>query len=91
MIRYFCKAKHRQRTLCPSCLELLRYITKRINECRLDEKNSSCFMCPDYCYIPDMRERTKTVMRFSAPRMIFFHPVLMLKHLRYLRKMHRHL
>jgi len=48
-------------------------------------------MCPDYCYIPDMRERTKTVMRFSAPRMIFFHPVLMLKHLRYLRKMHRHL
>ena len=91
MIRYFCKAKHRKKQLCGSCSELLRYIATRLNECRLDEKNSSCFMCPDYCYHPDMRKRIKMVMQFSAPHMILFHPVLMLKHLLHLRRLHRHL
>jgi len=91
MIRYFCKAKHRERDLCNSCSGLLQDITVRIDRCHLDEKISSCFMCPDYCYSPEMRTKIKAAMRFSAPRMLFRHPVLIFKHLRHLQKLHRHL
>jgi predicted amidophosphoribosyltransferase len=91
MIRYFCKAKHREGALCAACRELLRYITARLNECRLPEESSACFMCPDYCYKPEMRDRIKEVMRFSAPRILIRHPVLMFRHLNHLRKLHRQL
>ena len=91
MIRYFCKAKHRKRKLCASCSGLFQYITARIEECHLDEKTSSCFMCPDYCYNLEMRGKIKEVMRFSAPRILIRHPILIFKHLRHLQKLHRHL
>lgn len=91
MITYHCRKTHRQKQLCPSCSELLRYISSRLNECMLPEESSSCFMCPHYCYNPDMRERIRTVMRSAAPCILLKSPVLMLKHLLHLKKLHRHL
>ncbi|MCC7300057.1 MAG: nitrous oxide-stimulated promoter family protein [Verrucomicrobia bacterium] len=91
LIRLYCRAKHQKQPLCGSCAELLRYVTARLNECRLPEESSTCFMCPDYCYRSDVRESIREVMRFSAPRSLIHHPILMIKHLRHLRKLHRHL
>ena len=31
-------------------------------------------------YKPDMREKIRAVMRFSGPRMIFYHPVAAIRH-----------
>lgn len=90
LVSLFCEAKHRNPMLCESCAELLRYVTSRLNECPLDDEVSSCFMCPNYCYRPDMREKIKEVMRFSAPRILIHHPILMLNHLLHLRKLNRH-
>lgn len=90
MIQCHCKKKHRQKSLCSSCAELLRYVSARLNECRLPEERSACFMCPEYCYSAEMRERIRSVMRSSAPCMLARNPVLMVKHLLHLRKLHRH-
>ena len=41
-------------------------------------------LCPECaalnCYKPDMREKIRAVMRFSGPRMIFYHPVAAIRH-----------
>jgi hypothetical protein len=38
-------------------------------------------MCPVHCFKPEMREKIKTVMRFSGPLMIYRHPIIGLQHL----------
>ncbi|MFR0987431.1 MAG: nitrous oxide-stimulated promoter family protein [Frisingicoccus sp.] len=45
------------------------------------EKKTFCVNCRVHCYKPDMRERIRVVMRFSGPRMIFYHPGLAVWHL----------
>ena len=32
------------------------------------------------CYSPDMRVKIKEVMRYSGPRIMFYHPVMCIKH-----------
>lgn len=91
MIRCHCKKKHRQKTLCTSCTELLDYVSNRLKNCHLPAESSTCFMCPEYCYDADMRGKIRAVMRSSASYMLAKNPVLMVKHLLHLKKLHRHL
>jgi ribosomal protein L34E len=91
MICCHCRKKHRQKALCSSCGELLRYVSARLNECRLPQETSSCFLCPAYCYNSDMRTRIKPVMRSAAPYMLIRSPILMVKYLHHLKKLHRSL
>ena len=44
------------------------------------EGKSFCSNCRVHCYKPDMRQ-IRTVMRFSGPRMVFYHPVMAIRHL----------
>ena len=39
------------------------------------ESKTFCSNCRVHCYCPDMREKIRMVMRFSGPRMLFYHPV----------------
>lgn len=87
MIQIFCHKKHGTKAmknleaLCPECRQLADYVHTRIERCVFMETKSFCSFCKIHCYKPEMRERIKIVMRFSGPRMLFYHPLPAIKHL----------
>ena len=81
MIRLYCHRKEGNATLCPSCSELLAYAHKRLEHCRFGSTKHTCRKCPVHCYNPVMRERIRTIMRWSGPRMLLYHPIAAIKHL----------
>ena len=82
MIRLFCQKKHGAgRELCPECAALAAYACRRSDECPFMEQKTFCSSCRVHCYKPEMREKIREVMRFSGPRMIFYHPVMAVRHL----------
>ncbi len=81
MIHIYCKYHERNRKLCNECQQLLEYAHQRLNYCKFGERKPTCRKCPIHCYKPDMRYKMRKVMRFSGPRMIFFHPIMAIQHL----------
>jgi hypothetical protein len=82
MVDLFCKAQHGDRNgLCPECEELFEYALARLETCPFSTEKPTCAKCPVHCYKPVMRERIRTIMRYSGPRMLIHHPVLALHHL----------
>lgn len=63
------------------CKTLIEYVEKRIDSCPFVETKTYCNNCKVHCYKKEMRERIKDVMRYSGPRMIFHHPLILLDHL----------
>ncbi|MDO5035648.1 MAG: nitrous oxide-stimulated promoter family protein [Porphyromonas sp.] len=82
MIRLYCRRKEGNKSLCPECQELLAYAERRLELCRFGEDKPTCLKCPVHCYRPEMRERIREVMRWAGPRMLLYHPIAALKHLR---------
>ena len=82
MIRLYCHKKHgtKKDELCDECAELVSYAHLRSDKCPFIKTKTFCANCKVHCYNPRMREKIKEVMRFSGPRMIFYHPVLAIKH-----------
>lgn len=80
MIRIFCRSKHGGKELCPDCEQLMRYAILRSEKCPFQETKTFCSNCRVHCYRPEMREKIREVMRFSGPRMIFYHPVMAVRH-----------
>lgn len=82
MIGIYCRKKHgTKKGLCPRCRELLDYAAARSDRCPFMETKTFCSNCKVHCYRPDMRARIKEVMRFSGPRMIFYHPGMAPRHM----------
>lgn len=81
MILLYCKKNHKSKTLCPACEELSTYCHKRLSLCPFKEKKTFCSNCPIHCYDRIHKDKIREVMRFSGPRMLFYHPVLAIKHL----------
>lgn len=81
MVKLYCRAKHRKKTICCDCRELIDYSQKRLDSCRYGKFKPACGNCPVHCYKPVMRERAKEVMRYAGPRMIIFHPLDAVRHL----------
>lgn len=83
MISLYCRKNHRPENgeLCDGCRELVDYAKLRSEKCPFMENKTFCVNCRVHCYKPDMRERIRVVMRFSGPRMIFYHPGLAVWHL----------
>ena len=83
MIRLYCNKQHHTKkgTLCPDCAALEEYARHRSDVCPFMENKTFCANCKVHCYKPEMREKIRTVMRFSGPRMIFHHPVMAMRHL----------
>lgn len=81
MIALYCKKKHRCREgLCPTCTALRDYAFNRSDRCPFMETKTFCSNCKVHCYRPQMREQIRQVMRFCGPRMLFYHPVLAVRH-----------
>lgn len=81
MIILYCRKRHHGKDgLCPKCAELADYARHQTDRCPYMESKTFCSNCRTHCYRPEMRERIQTVMRFSGPRMIFYHPVLTVRH-----------
>lgn len=82
MIHLYCKKKHgTKKNLCPECEALLQYAMMRSEKCPFMETKTFCSNCRVHCYKADMRENIRRVMRFSGPRMIFYHPIMAVRHL----------
>ena len=81
MIRVYCKGQHgTKQGLCEDCAALERYAHLRSDRCPFMENKTFCSNCKVHCYKPEMRDRIRAVMRYSGPRMIFYHPVMALRH-----------
>lgn len=81
MIALYCKKKHGTRKeLCGDCAALEAYARQRSEKCPFMETKTFCSNCKVHCYRPDMREKIREVMRFSGPRMLFYHPVAAVRH-----------
>lgn len=82
MIKLYCKKQHHIKNgLCRECKELKEYAEQRSDKCPFMETKTFCSNCKVHCYKKDMREKIRQVMRFSGPRMIFYHPVMAISHL----------
>jgi hypothetical protein len=82
MVRMYCRDNHDVgKSLCPECSDLLSYAGQRLDACPLKPGKPSCLQCTVHCYRNEMRERVRTAMRYSGPRMVRRHPVLALLHL----------
>ncbi len=62
---------------------LLVYAMKKIDRCPMMTSKSFCSQCKIHCYEKKKRELIKQVMRYSGPRKLFKHPLLVLKHYYY--------
>ena len=82
MIKLYCNKKHGTKDeLCGECRELSEYACRRIDNCRFGASKGTCGTCKIHCYKPDMLEKISKVMRFSGPRMLYVHPMLVLRHI----------
>ena len=76
-----CQVGHDGPGLCGECRELLEYSLARLEHCKFGNAKTKCHKCHVHCYRPDMREKIRTVMRFSGPRMLLYHPLEALRYL----------
>lgn len=60
--------------------KFIEYVNARITHCPRMKEKTFCSKCPVHCYREDMRKQIKKVMKYSGPRMIFHHPLLVIKH-----------
>lgn len=75
MLKLYCRLKHDSHDkLCDECAELENYALARLDNCKFGEEKPACKECPIHCYKADKRNAMKNVMRFTGPRMIFYHP-----------------
>lgn len=81
MIELYCHDHHSFNGLCLECLSLIEYAQRRLEGCPFQEGKTTCAKCPVHCYSPDMREKIRTIMRYSGPRMLYKHPTAALWHL----------
>ncbi len=83
MIRLYCKKNHGliNGEMCQECKELVEYAKLRSEKCPFMKEKTFCANCKVHCYKPEKREKIRKVMRYSGPRMIFYHPILAMWHL----------
>ena len=81
MISLYCRKKHHHDGLCMECEALYAYAKKRISCCPFMETKTFCSTCKIHCYQKEQRKKIKEVMRFSGPRMLFYHPKMAFQHM----------
>lgn len=84
--RIYCDAHHRKaerdaRGLCASCGEAIDATFARAANCP-NHRSGNCEDCDVKCQRGDAQVRIKQIMRYSAPRMLFRHPLMTLEYLR---------
>jgi hypothetical protein len=77
MIDLFCRGHHGGgEELCPECRGLLGYVRQRLEKCRFRGNKPRCSKCTVHCYLPEMREKIRAVMKYAGPHMLLRHPIL---------------
>lgn len=82
MVRLYCKHHLKTREVPQEYLDLIDYACKRLERCRFGERKPACKDCPIHCYKPELREKTKEIMRWVGPRMIFYAPKATFRHIK---------
>ena len=81
MISLYCRKQHgTKKGLCPDCAALEEYARQRSDKRPFMETKTFCFNCRIHCYKPEMREKIRSVMCFSGPRMLLYHPIMAIRH-----------
>lgn len=81
MITIYCSKNHQKGRLCEDCTDLSTYTYSRIDRCPYIGEKTFCSSCPTPCYNGPYQDRIRDVMRFSAPRMLFYNPILLIKYI----------
>lgn len=83
MIGLYCQKKHgtKKGELCPECRQLLDYVKFRRMKCRGVTKSPSARTAAFIVINRICSEKIARVMRFSGPKMVFYHPVIAFSHL----------
>ncbi|WP_455520983.1 nitrous oxide-stimulated promoter family protein [Parvimonas micra] len=81
MVKLYCRKNHKKRELCDECKEVLNYSLKRIDNCQCVETKLFCSSCKFSLYSPRDKEKVKQIMKFSGPRILFHHPLLVISHM----------
>lgn len=82
MIKIYCKGNHGTEELCDECIALAEYADKRVKNCKFGDEKPVCSKCTVHCYKPDMREKIREVMKYSGPKMVYKHPIMLVKHVK---------
>ena len=81
MVKLYCRKNHKKRELCDECRDVLNYSLNRIDNCKYMYTKTFCSNCKKPCYSPKMKEKIKQIMKFSVPRILFHHPLLVIYHI----------
>ena len=81
MIDLYCKYKLGMATPSDEYQQLKTYAHKRLDGCKFGDEKPACKRCPIHCYMPDMREKIRAVMRWAGPHMIIYDPIAAIRHL----------
>ena len=78
MIQLYCSRNHQhpKGEMCDECKALADYAEARSAHCPRMAEKTFCSNCTIHCYKPEMREKIRQVMRFSGPRILFYHPFM---------------
>jgi hypothetical protein len=74
---------HEGRQESEECRHLREYAAKRTDNCPFMASKTFCSQCSVHCYGKVEKEQIRQVMRWSGPRLIFKHPILVMKHAYY--------
>lgn len=82
MVKLYCRKNHGYKNeLCKECSEILKYAHTRLKYCKFGNEKTSCSKCTIHCYKPEMKLKIKEVMKFSGPRLLFYHPYEFIRHI----------
>ena len=81
----YCAAHHDDEKdpagLCPECRTVIDATLERAAACPFGHEGN-CQDCRVHCQRGEAREKIRTIMRYSAPRMAFRHPLMTIGYLR---------
>lgn len=78
MIQMYCEGK---KIRPDEATALTAYTVNQAANCRYGDTKPECEKCKTHCYKPEMREKIKKVMKWSGPRMIYRHPIMLIYHM----------
>ena len=81
MVELYCRHKLHCDYIPEEYLALINYAHQRLDRCKFGDKKMTCKKCPIHCYKPEMRDKIREVMRWVGPRMIFYDPIVAIRHL----------
>jgi len=81
MVKIYCKGQGHSDLLCNDCEKFIEYANQQLDRCKFGENKVFCSKCNIHCYKPEMRNFVKKVMGYSGSRIIFYYPIIAIKHL----------